>query len=305
MLGGHPRPDGRRARRSGLDRRPQPAEPRPGRAQHRRGPPRGHVRRRGLAGAHRQVRAAAARAVRPPRRRRPTPPHRRDAQPRVPTVAALHPRPAARTAARGRRQAGRARRRAGRRHPARRHPQPRRPRHLRPAGRVHLDRRHAPDGDLRLHRQRPRPGLGRPPAEPLLAADRRADGGARPAGRGSGRRPVGAVHRRFRRGDAVPRDRRTLTPRAGRAAPGARAADRHRPHALGHRHHAGRIGPGSARPHPRRPRRRQTDRHPGPGRLLLHQPRRLGEQGRRLVRAGAGRLVRRRPRNHPALARTS
>ena len=45
MLGGDPRPDGGRARRGRLDRRPQPPVAGPGRAQHRRRPARRDVRR--------------------------------------------------------------------------------------------------------------------------------------------------------------------------------------------------------------------------------------------------------------------
>ncbi len=68
-LGGRARPDGRRAGRGRLDRRPQPAVAGPGGPHHRRDPAAGHVRRRGLAGAHRQVRPPARGAVRPARRR--------------------------------------------------------------------------------------------------------------------------------------------------------------------------------------------------------------------------------------------
>ena len=85
------------------------------------------------------------------------------------------------------RQARRAGGRARRRHPVRRHPQPRRPRPRLAARGVRRHRRHPPDRDLRLHRQGLRPGHRGPPAEPLLAAHRRADGASWPSR--SARRP--------------------------------------------------------------------------------------------------------------------
>ena len=68
-LGGGARPDGRRARRGRLGRRPQPAVARPRRPDDGRHPAAGHVRRGRLAGAHGEVRPAAGGAVRPPGRR--------------------------------------------------------------------------------------------------------------------------------------------------------------------------------------------------------------------------------------------
>ena len=116
-------------RRGVLDRRPQPAEPRPDRAQHRRRPPRGHVRRRGLAGAHRQVRAPAARAVRTrPAATRCGGGSTRWRTPSTSACSAAPPPSCANGCPGDGRQARRAGRRARRRHPVRRHPQPRRPR---------------------------------------------------------------------------------------------------------------------------------------------------------------------------------
>ena len=113
-LGGRARPDGGRARRGRLGRRPQPAVAGPGRPDHGRGPAAGHVRRGRLAGAHGQVRPAAGGAVRPARRRGAAGPDRRDVQPRVPAAAAPRPGRAARRAAR-RRPRRRRHRRADRR----------------------------------------------------------------------------------------------------------------------------------------------------------------------------------------------
>ena len=59
---------------------------------------------------------------------------------------------------------------------ARRDPQPRRARPRRARRRLRRDRRHPAHGDLRVHGQGLRPGERGSPAEPLLAADRRADG---------------------------------------------------------------------------------------------------------------------------------
>src|SRR6266542_1220596 len=67
-------------------------------------------------------------------------------------------------------------------------------------------------------------------------------------------------------------------------------------------HHPGRYRPHPARPQPRRARSRSAHRHRQPGRQFQHQPRRLGEQGRCLVPERTLGLVRRRHRNHPALA---
>ena len=64
------------------------------------------------------------------------------------------------------------------------HPQPRRPRPRRPGRGLRRHRRHPPDGDLRLHRQGLRPGHRGPPAEPLVAADRRRSSPSSPSGSG-------------------------------------------------------------------------------------------------------------------------
>ena len=169
-----------------------------------------------------------------------------------------------------RRQARRAGRRARRRHPARRDPQPRRPRPRRAARGVRRHRRHPPDRDLRLHRQGLRPGHRGPPAEPLLAAHRRADAASWPSSVGASTgRPVGPLRRRRRpprRCAATPPSAcaaRAVTPHAA-----ARAAHRHRPHP--------RRAPPPPRPRSGRtlldltraaPGRREARRHRQPGRL--------------------------------------
>ena len=204
---------------------------------------------------------------------------------------------------RGRRQARRARGGPRRPHPLRRHPQPRRPRpHIAARG-VRRHRRHPPHRDLRLHRQGLRPGHRRPPAEPLVAAHRRA----------VGRSPNTSARRPSSRGRASPRPRppprcAATRPNACAARPSAalrcRPAHRHRPHPGRARHHAGRARPHPARPHAHRAGRREAHRHPRSGRVVVDEPGRLGQQGRRVVGARARGLVRRRPRDHPALART-
>ena len=143
---------------------------------HGRDPAAGHVRRRRLAGAHRQVRPAARGAVHPPRRRRAARPHRRDDQPRVPAAAAAHPGAAARRCC-----------------PATAPAPPSIARLIadvpdddlvaavRNLGGHDLDalrdafardRRHPPDGRPRLHAQGLRAGHRGPSAEPLGAAHR-------------------------------------------------------------------------------------------------------------------------------------
>ena len=213
-LGGRARPDGARARRGLLDRRLQPAEPRPRRPRHLRHPAARAVHRRGVAGHQRQVRAAALRALRQAGWRRPAPAHRRDDQPGVPAAAALHPAAAARTPPR-RRARGRGDRRAAqgghRRRGARRDPQPRRPRPRRARRRLRRHRRHPPDGDLRVHGEGLRARDAGAPAEPLVAAHRDPDAGA---GDGAGhrpRRPVGAPARRAGR-RPLRRDRHPSAP---------------------------------------------------------------------------------------------
>ena len=101
------------------------------------------------------------------------------------------------------------------------------------------------------------------------------------------------------------RGRARAAPRARRGRRATRRAGRPGPHAVGHRHHPGRARPGAARPHPGGARRRGPGRHARPGRQLVDQPGRLGEQGRGVGGARARRLVRRRPRDDPALARAA
>ena len=97
-------PDGRAPRRGALDRRPQPAVARPGRARHGGRPAARDVRGGRLGDDHGQVRAAAARAVRARRRRGAARADRLDEQRGVPAAAAQPRRRAARAAAgRGRR----------------------------------------------------------------------------------------------------------------------------------------------------------------------------------------------------------
>ena len=171
---------------------------------------------------------------------------------------------------------------------------------------VRGDRRHPADGDLRLHGQGPRPADRGPPAEPLRAADRR------PAGR---RWPTRLGHRPGRALVAV---RRRQSP-AGRCCAAAAARLRRTPRATVRRRRRCPADLGRT-PHRRRrpPRPRsgralldlnraapeagRAGRHRQPGRQLQHQPRRLGQQGRRLVAERAARLVRRRRRDDPALA---
>ena len=61
----------------------------------------------------------------------------------------------------------------------------------------------------------------------------------------------------------------------------------------------------TARPEPLGSGGGEADRHAVPGRLVVDEPGRLGEQGGRLVGARARRLVRRRSRDDPALARAA
>ena len=294
-LGGVARPDGRRAGRGRLGRRPQPAVAGPGRARHRRRPAAGHVRRGRLAGAHRQVRAAARGAVRPARRRRaaapgstrcPTPSTSGCCAARRPSCAsgcpATDPRPLRRA---GRRASTTPTLRAA-------DPQPRRPRPRRAAAQAFdADRRHPPDRDLRLHGQGLRPGHRGPPAEPLRAADRRPRWASSPAGSGiDPADPWAPLRRRQRRRPRCCARRPPSGCAATRPPPRRRprVPGRPRPHPAGHRHHPGRAGPHPARPHPRRARRGGAGGHRQPGRQLVDQPGRLGQQGRRVVGPTSG-----------------
>ncbi len=307
VLGGGTRPDGGRARGGRVDRRPQPAVAGPGGAQHRCDPAAGHVRRRGLAGAHREVRPPPRRAVHPARRRGAAPAHRRHVQPGVPAAAPVPARPAPRAASRRRPEcrAHSPHRGARRRRPAPGRAQPRRARSRRARRCPVRDRRHAAHGGLRLHGQGLRPGERGTPAEPLVAAHARAAGRARTGRGGVDRGPVGAFPPGVGRRPAV--RSRGRAPAAGPGTRGSRPVDphRHRPDPVGYGHHAGRARSRAARPDPVRARGRRPGRDPLPGRQLVDEPRRVGEQDRGLVGPRAGRLVRRRPRDDPALARAA
>ena len=160
-------------------------------------------------------------------------------EPRVPAAAALHGRRAARPAAR--RGSGRRRDRAtllaglDDATLLAAHPQPRRPRPRGARRGLRRDRRHPPDGHLRLHGEGPRPAHRGPPAEPFLAADRGAAGRARRRGSArdpadpwqrfaAGSAPGGAVRRRRRPAAARPRvplaDRPTVPADLGRTPTG-------------------------------------------------------------------------------------
>ena len=289
-LGGRGRPDGRRARRGRLGRRPQPAVPGPGGADVRGDPAAGHVRRRRLAGAHRQVRRAAGGAVHPGRRSRAARPDRRDDQPGVPADAAPHGRRAARAPARGRRRGrrrGRADRRGGRRRPGGRRPQPRRARPGRAAHRVRADRRHPPDRGAGLHAQGLRPGHRGPPAEPLRAAHRGPAARAGRPGRGGPGRPVGPVRPVVGPGSAARRRRRTGcggTEHEGATAPAVPTDLGRTPSGTATTQAAlGRTLLDLNRAAPEAGARVVTV---SPDVSSLDQPRRLGEQGRRLVGRG-------------------
>ena len=200
----------------------------------------------------------------------------------------------------------RARRRPRRRHPARRDPQPRRPRPRRARRGVRRDRRHPADGDLRLHREGLRAGHRGPPAEPLVAAHRGPVRRARGAGSGPTRTTRG---RRSRTTRPRPRCAPSIAARLRRdpvpaVAPPAVPAD------------LGRTPRGTATTQAalgralldltrRAPEAAAPRRHGRPGRQLVDQPRRLGQQGRGVGRPRARRLVRRRPRDDPALARAA
>ncbi len=283
LLGGDRRPGRRRPRRGGLGRRPQPAVARPRGPGDRDAAAAGDVRGRRLAGDHAQVRLAAQRAVRAAGRRRAAGADRLDGQPRVPAAAALRRRRAAAAAARRRRPVGRdrlPRRGSGRPHAVVRGPQPRRARPRRHARRARRRRRHPADGDLRVHGEGARARHRGAPAEPLLAAHRGPDAAAGRRLRHRPGRPVGAVRRRLARGGAVPRHGRAAAASAGARAAVVRDPHRHGPHAARPRHHAGGARAHAARRHPRRARggRARGDRQPG--RQLVDQPRRLGQQGR-------------------------
>ena len=213
-MGSRHGPGRRRAWRDYLDRRPEPAVPGPGRAQHRGRQAAGHVRRRRMAGPHAQVRPAADGALLPAGRRGAATAHRRDDEPRVPATAPLHPSRTARTPPRRIQRAARADRQPGRRHAARRRQEPRRAR-PRVTGRgLRGDRRHPAHGDLRLHGQGLWAADRGTPAEPFGAADREPGHAARRRPWRRPRRPVGPVPGRERGGAAV-RGRRRAAAQAG------------------------------------------------------------------------------------------
>ena len=201
MLGGDRRSDGGAPGRGDVGRRPQPPVARPRRPGHRRGPPRRHVRGRGLAHGDGQVRPAAGAAPRPAR------PYRRDAQRGVPAAAALR---RARPPAPPRGAHGR----PGRRGPARHLPRSRRPRPGRPDRRLPPGRRGQgpPVRRVRLHDQGLVAAHRGSPGQPLGAAQPRAVPRARGQARGGRGRAVPAARRRRRR--AVPHGRRTAPARA-------------------------------------------------------------------------------------------
>ena len=152
------------------------------------------------------------------------------------------------------------------------------------------DRRHPAHGDLRLHRQGLRAGHRGAPAEPLVAADRRRssreladaardrpDDPWAPFADGSAEAALCAETAARLRRDPVAgrRSRPPCRPTSGRTP-------------SGHRHHPGRARPRAARPHPRRaPDAARAGGHGQPGRQLVDQPRRLGQQGRRVGRPRA------------------
>ncbi len=194
-LGGRRRPAGRPPRGAALGRRPQPPVPGPGGPGHPDRAAAGHVRGGRLAGRDAEVGPADLRALRPARRLRAASPARGDAQRGVPADAP-------RRLLRGRDEdhgreryaaaAGAARR--GALGPARRRrPRPGRPRPR--AARRHLPRRRRPAAErgVRLHRQGSRAADRGTPQQPLRAADRGADAGARRRLRDLARRAVGGV----------------------------------------------------------------------------------------------------------------
>ena len=175
------RPDGRRARRGRLDRRPQPAVAGPGRAQHRRRAgcracsprPAGRCSRvkygRLLEELFARPGGAALRRAHRRRCRNPeyqrllrcTPAELRDAAARRRTATPT-PSPASSPTSTTRRCSPAIRNLGGHDLAALRRG-------------VRADRRHPADGHLRLHDQGLRPADRGPSAEPLRAADRRAD----------------------------------------------------------------------------------------------------------------------------------
>ena len=78
-----------------------------------------------------------------------------------------------------------------------------------------------------------------------------------------------------------------------------------RPRGEGPQLHPAGAGPAAARPHPARARGGAPRRDRRTGCRVLHQPRRLGQQGRRVVVDVEARLVRRRRRDDPALGRAA
>ena len=96
-------------------------------------------------------------------------------------------------------------------------------------------------------------------------------------------RPWNRVRRGQRGRGAVRADRPAAAPAAPAAARPAPGPARPRPHADRGGHHPGGAGPGAARPDQGGARGGPAGGDGEPGRQLEHQPRRLGEQGRRVV----------------------
>ncbi len=307
-LGGRRRSDVQPARRGAVGRRPEPPVARPGHPRHGLRPPARDVRGRRLAGHHRQVLPPPAGAVRAPGRPGAAAAHRLDEQRGVPAPAAARPGGAARAAAGAGQGTARAREAGGGargRRAAHRRARPGRPRPRRPARRLPGRRRGLgpADGGLRLHDQGLVAADRGPPVEPLDAAHRRAGRGARPAARLRCRRPLGDVHPGNRRGRAVRRHGRPAAAPGAASAGAPAGARRPRPPPPGHRLHPAGPRPPVLGPGPRGAPARRADRHREPRRRLVDEPRWLDRQGRRVAPAGAGRLVRRRPRAAHSLAR--
>jgi hypothetical protein len=116
---------------------------------------------------------------------------------------------------------------------------------------------------------------------------------------------VAALRSGVSRGRGVRRCGATARPRRRGEPPRPVDPDGHRTHPGREGHHAGRAGARTARPEPLGSGGGEADRHAVPGRLVVDEPGRLGEQGGRVVGARARRLVRRRSRDDPALARAA
>ena len=201
-----------------MGRRPQPPVARPRRPGDGDPAAAGHVRRRRLAGADRQVRPPARGAVRVAGRRGRARAHRCDAQRAVPAHAPRPGRGGSRAPAR--RRAGHARHQAGDRRLRRRatapdRPQPRRPRPRGAAGGIPRGRRGGRSAErrLRLHGEGLVAADRGPPVQPLGPAHRRAVRGARAAARRRRARPLVRVRPGHPGGRAVRGDGPHAAPR--------------------------------------------------------------------------------------------